>query len=471
MIQSRLAAAEGRSYEALLFGRLGVKSYHQSWSVIERRQSKICAATSSVPRGSANESLTESLPELSLAEEPYKQGRCKHAALQSAPFWHLVPRLFKGLLHLSRLFAHNGLYPEANHYLKQSRKIAEAVNTSAWLSQYLLLEARYATRLGNESEALDLLLQASENIDDKWHRRTFVTLQTRLAVCYARKGQRESGDVAATLAGSALRQIRSREYLDNLLQKQHITDDLDLQIRKLTIDQIQPVMRSRPKNRAAISTGNAKTGAATKVMQPLSEQLPKSDVLALFQMEATTCRELAAVALSNGDLEIASNRFEEAHGIPNNLQYVVLRAVTRAEFSLQKGLREIERDPVFSIVLESAISHPSISGYGQCSASKAITSDACKHSQPTRKLLGKATVKSSKRNDLEEERGYIKYLMAAKRTVTDILSQAQTLGSTNSLYHAMDVLSRVVVILSALTSPGSGASDSATFASYTIGKS
>ncbi|KAL9132139.1 MAG: hypothetical protein Q9217_000073 [Psora testacea] len=468
MLQSRLTAAEGHIYEALLFARLGVKSYHQIWSSIVRQQSNLNTTPSSCADESVNETLTNTLSELSISEQPPKLETSKHAALQSAAFWKLVPRLFKGLLQLSGLFAHTGLYPEADYYLKQSQKIAIAVHASAWLSQYLMLEAQYASRLGRDSEALNLLKQAYQIVGDTSHDQTFATLQTRLAVCYARNGQTEAGDFAVTMARGTLRKLKSRPYLDNLLHKQSITENLTTQVNQLALDKVEPAPPSRPKTRVAVSKVRAETSAATKVPQPFSDELSAIDLLALYQMEATTCRECAAAALGKGDLELASEQLDEADSMANNPRDIVPRAISRAEVSLYRCLQDLARDPVYSIMPESAISLPSINNYGQCAETKPNTTDPCKTNQPPRKPTAKAIVRKVKQNVAVEQRGLISSLQAAQRTITDIIRHAQDVAATNSLYHAMNVLLRITMMLTTLSSPRCRIYDSATFMVYII---
>ena len=471
MLRSRLAAAKGRSYEALFSARVSVKSYHQIWSVIERRQSNIIRASNGSPDVGADETLISNLSELSISERPRKEEMSKHAALRSAAFWSLVPRLINGLLQLTCLFAHVGLYPEADYYLKQSRRIAEASHAPRWLSRCLMMEAQHASRKGNESKALQLLEQTYEIIGDASHDGDFALLQSHLAACHTRKGEREAGDVAESKVRNKLRKLKSWHYLDNLLHKRNITEDINTQMGNLSIDKAEPAPPSRPRSRAVLSKGRPKTNATTKVAQSFSEELSILEILPLYQMETTLYRQQAAAALAMGDVALAFKQIDEWDGVPSNHQETVLRAILKAELKLRRVLYDLQKDPVFSVVPESAVSHPSIIQNGQRTDAKVITTAPCNTKQSRKKLPTKATVRQTKQDASVEERDHFQVLQTAQHTITEILRQVQTITATNSLHHAMDVLARISMMLSTLSSLRSRSCNSALFMVYVAGQS
>ncbi|KAL9103560.1 MAG: hypothetical protein Q9163_001398 [Psora crenata] len=467
MLQSRLAAAEGRSYEALLLARLGVKSYYQIWGAIERRQRTAGATPTNSADENVNETVINKLSEPSFSKQHLKPETSKYALLQCAAFWKVVPRLFSALLQLSCLFAHNGLYTEASYYLTQSGKIAGAVCASNWLSKYWIVEAQYASRSGNDSGALDILQRAQAIVGNASNDRLSAMLQARLAVCLARNGQREAGDIAANMTKSMLQRLKSRQYVDALVHRKSAMGELNTLVSKLVLDKAESAPRSGPRTRVAVSKERAKESAAMNVTQPPFD-MPVADVLGLWQMEAAACRERADAALSKGDLELASVKLDETDGVPCSRQDLVLRAISTAELSLGRGLQSLAKDPIFSIVSESAISHPSASDHRQCTDTKAIKIDASRTSESLRKPMAKSIVQKPKQDVAVEQKGYVRSLQAAQRIIKEVFRQALLLAATNSLYHAMDVLSRITMMLCTLSLPGTQNPDSPTFIVYII---
>lgn len=86
------------------------------------------------------------------------------------PFWSTSRRLFDALVHLSHLFAHWGLFPEARYYVDQALKIIEpapatAQGPSRLKSQALVCLGGYLVRNGNAGD-LDKGLEMLEQAED-----------------------------------------------------------------------------------------------------------------------------------------------------------------------------------------------------------------------------------------------------------------------------------------------------------------
>ena len=395
----------------------------------------------------------------------------KHTMLQTAAFWNIVPPLFNGLLRLSRLFAHFGLYLEGKYYLEQSRKVAEAVDAPVWLSQCLIVEAQYANRQRNDSYALDLLKQAQVVIGGDSPDRIMITLQSSLANCYWTNGQKQASDTAVTMVRNKIRTLTSREYLDNLLVKSGFTEDLHTQIGKLSLDKAELPSRQRPRARAGASKGNTKGDTATKTIRPPIEELPTIDVLPIYQIDGVVRRERASVALKLGDLEQASNLLNELDAAASDPQETALQAILKAELSLRRGLNDLATDPIFNILLESAVSHPSV---GECEEnvdSRRTDTTARPKRQPTQKPMAKAVKRKAKPGLSNEAMGYIQFLHAAQYTVTKILKVVQKITATNLLHRAMNVLTKATMLLNSVAKSDPRASNSPTFVVFVAGES
>ncbi|KAK5723968.1 separin protein [Elasticomyces elasticus] len=141
VLESIFSLKMGVLKSALAAAKRAVRLLNATWTAIE--YSNTNGDTSSpmhneLPEASEPETNTLSSGVSKLRLNPKASSESTQSAVRSdkgAGFWTLVPLLCRALMHLSDMYAHSGLFAEANYYSERAVKIAESVQSAIWLSR------------------------------------------------------------------------------------------------------------------------------------------------------------------------------------------------------------------------------------------------------------------------------------------------------------------------------------------------
>ena len=191
---SLLAMKKNDFSKAFLHARLLLKLGYRGWAAIESsHKNKISITTADGKQVVGDESLSDKDTdtdhnELALANKmstlalskPDKNKNASSSIVDSPPssvplllyqnnipLWSTSRRLFHALVHLSHLFAHWGLFPEARYYIGQALRIVDAVpqaqQSPCLKSQALACLGDYLVRNGGDvDQGMEMLNQAED---------------------------------------------------------------------------------------------------------------------------------------------------------------------------------------------------------------------------------------------------------------------------------------------------------------------
>jgi len=468
-IQSTLATAEGRSREALLFARLRVKIQYHLWAATERRQSSIMFERNKKADESVNETLANSMLELSLSEQHSAvKASPKRVYLPSAAFWSLVPQLFQSLLHLSQCFAHNGLFSEATYHLEESQRLADAFGSSSLSSQQLARQGQYTILAGDPEKGVSSLQAAGQRVLAAPRDRAFVSLQIQMATSYAKNGQFDASNICTATAKDTIQQLMTRAFLDSLVHRAGARESLETQLGNLCLEKPKPAPRPRTKKAPTTSKGPRNAALSQEGLHTSSQELPPIEVISLSQMKGEIFRECAVAAMSEDSLDTAAERLQSTLSLPTTQQDAVRQALLVAEIHQRRALKSLLGDPVLSVVAESTVSCPSTSQPESCTNQKQESKGAQKTVRAPRKPLGKAVTKKSPQEYVDSAGGYARLLHLAQDSIADVLRLSTRVSSTMDFHHITDVLRKILMIQIALLS-GSNDSVSSIFVVFLTG--
>lgn len=473
-VHSSLAAVEGQLSKALFFARLCVKNCHQSWRIIERSQNRIDEATRKGPIGSENDPLVDGMSELSISAST-EVTSTRHSILSGIAFWSLVPRLVRGLVHLSLLVSYNGLYSEVRYYLQEGQEVAKAVEAASLSSQTTALLGSYSIRSGAVSEGV-LLVQQAENLVSGLPRdRSYASLQLVLATHYTRQGELRAAECAISIAESTIQTLMANSFIDNLVQRRSRTPTLEVDLSALTIQEARPARTNQSRQRQTNPKKLQSKSVTERDASTLSsEEAPAIEVFALQQMKDGMIRERIYAKISAGALDAAASLLNETIAHSRDQQDLVLQALLTSQVRFRQGLEHFVSDPVLCVIPESILSCPAINvciSDVQDKQSRLSSPPKSKSHTSSRSATGKALAKKVKPRSPSLAKDQVKFLRLAQDEITKVFRLATTSSATTTVHQISDVLGKVLMVLSAVSAASSRSSISPGVLSYFLGES
>ena len=473
-VHSSLAAVEGQLSKALFFARLCVKNCHRSWAMLERSQNRIDGATRKGPHGSENDPLVDGMSELSISASTEVMST-RHSMLSGIAFWSLVPRLVRGLTHLSVLFSYKGLYSEVRYYLQQGQEIAKAVEAASLSGQITTLLGSYSIRSGDVSEGV-LLVQQAENLVSGLPRdRSYASLQLVLATHHTKQGELRAAECAIGVAELTIQKLMAKSFIDNLVQRRSQAPILEVDLSALTIQEARPARTNQSRQRQA----NPKTLQSKSVTERdastlSSEEAPAIEVFALQQMKDEMIRRRIYAKTFGGALDAAASLLNETIFHARDQQDLVLQALLASRIRFCQGLEHFANDPVLCVIPESILSCPAIrvcTGDIQDKQIRLSSPLKSKSHTSSRNAAGKALAKKVKPRSPSLAKDQVKFLRLAQDEMTKVFRQATTSSATATVHEISDVLGKVLMVLSAVSAGSSRTSISPGVLSYFLGES
>ena len=473
-LHSLLAAAEGQPSKALFFARLCVKNCHRSWAILERSQNKIDGAVRKGPTASENDPLVDGMSALSISAST-EITSTQHSMLSGVAFWTLVPRIVRSLNYLSLLFSHSGLYPEVRYYLQQGQMIAKAVDAASLNSQTTALLGNYLIRSGDADEGVMLVQQAENLVSGLPRDRHYASVQLCLANHYSKQGELRAGESAFGVAESTIQNLMAKSSVDSLIQRRPTTATLEIDMSALTIQDAKPARTLQNRQRQTGSKkSQSKSVAQRDYSKPSLEEAPAVEVFALHRMRADIIRGRIYAKISEGGLDAAAKLLNEIHAHARDQQDLVLEALLASRVRFRQGLEHFASDPVLCVIPESIISCPAIKAFPsdrQDKQFKPSSPPKSKSVTSSKSATGKALAKKVKPRSLSLAKDQAKFLRLAQDEISKVFKSAMASSSTAVVHEISDVLGKVLMVLSAVSSADSRASISPGVLSYFLGES
>ena len=472
-VHSLLAAAEGQSSTALFLARLCVKNCHRSWAILERSQSRIDGAIRNGPIESENDPLVDGMSELSISASTGNTST-PHSMLSGVAFWTLVPRIVRSFNHLSLLFSYHGHYPEVRYYLQQGQRIAKAVEAASLDSQITALLGNYSIRSGGVDEGVLQVQQAEDLIFGLPRDRHYASLQLFLATHYAKQGEWKAGNCAIEVAETTIQNLVAKRFVDTLINTRSAAATLEIDISALTLQEANPVRPLQSRQRQPIS----KKPKSKPVSQRDSSKAPSSeahdvDVLVLRRLRGDLNRWRVNAKMSEGSLEAAASLLYDTYAGLCDQQDPVPQALLASRIRFRQGLEHFTSDPVFCVIPESSISCPAIrtcNGDSQDKQNKSSSSPKSRNVTSSKAATAKASTRKNRSRSLSLGKDQMKLLRLAQDQISGVFGLAMT-SSTAIMHEISDVLGKILMVLSTVSSANSRTPVSPGVLSYFLGES
>lgn len=414
------------------------------------------------------------MSELSIAAST-ENTSTSHSMLSGVAFWTLVPRIVRGLNHLSLLFSYSGLYPEVRYYLQQGQKIATAVGAASLNSQTTALLGNYLIRSGGVDEGV-LLVQQAENLVSGLPRdRHYASLQLFLASHHTKQGELRAGKSAIGVAESTIENLVAKSFVDSLIQRRSTATTLEIDMSALTLQGAKPARPPQRRQQQSISKRpQSKSVAQRDSSNSSPEEAPAVEVFALHRMRGEIIRARIYAKMSEGGLEAAASLLNERNAHTRDQQDLVLQALLASRVHFRQGLEHFVSDPVFCVIPESTISCPAIKSCNsdrQDKQNKSSSPPKSRSAAFSKCATGKALARKIKPRSLSLAKDEAKFLRVAQDEISNVFRSATTSSSTAIVHEISDVLGKILMVLSAVSSASSRASIPPGVLSYFLGES
>ena len=468
-VHSLLAAAEGQLSTALFLARLCVKNCHRSWAILERSQSRVDGAIRNGPIESENDPLVDGISELSISASTGNTST-PHSMLSGIAFWTLVPRIIRGLNHLSLLFSYYGLYPEVRYYLQQGQRIAKAVEAASLESRITALLGNYSIRSGEVDEGVLQVQRAEDLVSGLPRDRHYASLQLFLATHYTKQGEWKAGESAIGVAETTIQNLMAKRSVDMLVHTRSTTATLEIDMGALTLQEPKSVRPLQSRQRQPISKKpQSKSVSQRDSSRPPPGEAHAVDVLALHRLRGEINRWRIDSKMCEGSLEAAASLLDDTYAGLGDQQDLVPQALLASRIRFRQGLEHFASDPVFCVIPESSISCPAVSR--QDKQNKSDSPPKNRSVTSSKAATVKASAKKNRPRSLSLVKDQMKCLRLAQDQISGIFRLATTSSSTAVMHEVSDVLGKVLMILSTVSSANSRTFISPSVLSYFLGES
>lgn len=471
-VHSLLAAAEGQWMKALHLGRMSVKSYQRSWAVLERSKGRENDHTGKDPI--VHDEIVEAISELSITEhQPAETKKQAHKGTFGAAFWSVAPRLIRGLVHLGHMFARHGLLPEVKYYLGQAREIAHTVKATSFMGQHSSLLGQYLICSGNLQEGLSNLENAEMTLSSIPPDRHYAQLQLSMANAYVDHGIGRNGLSAFDIAEHTLRTLMMKTVLADLTHQPSASEELDLQLRDLSLQEKKPMRKPQTKAQQAKPIKKAtKASAQQEATQCIPEEIPASEAIVLSRFKSDIQRGRIQAAFNEGNLGSANTLLDEAVSLPCDQQGSVLQALLASRIRLRQGIEQLVSNPVFCVLQESTIAYPSTKAGSERLQHK---KSPCRQQNAARAAPARtqrAKPLATRPRARSPQCSFETNLLDLAQTSLDgVFKLALARSTTSTMHEVTKVLGKILIILSATSSCASNYPVSSIFMAYVLGMS
>ena len=474
-LRSLIAAVEGQTKEALYFGRISLKCAQKSWALLEKRLGKSNQKHRKGEDENVDHNLVQSMSDLAVSEHRKTDSKGGDQTVSiGAAFWKLVPRLFRGYVHLSQLSSYNGLLPEVKYYLSQAREISETARANSLIGQSSALLGNSLMCGGELEEGFKNLQEAEDLLASVPHDLQYARLQLSLAKAHAEHGYGHSEPSPLAIAERTINNLTVKKFLDELTHQYRTPGDLDSQLRVLTLDEKKPDRQARTKARQANSkVKSARAKEAQDGTQIMPKAIPAAEVVVLDRFKSEILQGRVLAAIFQDDLDLAVSLLDEGASLSSDQDDIVLRALSSSQVRLRQGIEQLVSNPVFCVLPESTISYPSVKGGSERQEQKASpvkpqpgSRTALSKNQRAKPIATKSRPRSPSLCKTE-----FNLLDSAHNSLREVHKLAKTSGKTSTMHGITCVLGKILLLLSATSSYSMNRPVSSTFMAYILGLS
>lgn len=429
---------------ALVHAKQSVKLLRRAWTSIEERRGQPTTTNSSSQ--TRTEKLTDDMSQLNLST--VVAPGVVHQSNTGSEFWALINPLFRGLSHLSGLYAHHGMFQETMYYAEQALKLVEKVGSQ---SQVAIASASLGSiwlKGGALEKGAEYLTVAKDIGSPAEHTRDTALLLYHIGNMHGLLGDQKSELAAYEEVEAALKNLTTKDFIDSVDQIVDPAEALEKKMSQLAVSKRKvPVRKTVTRSRTA-----AQPKARSRVTPPvdavsfIAEECPQ-----LKSLKAMVLRQRARALMCTKGFADALGLLQEAEAYSKSQIDVVNQGLAKAKRLLLQSMEQMSTDPLYSVLQESTISFPAVAAQLKSDKSSGDRSAFIRLSPAAKPKAGKdgAGLKSP------PSESFIDKLRQAQEHLVEVHSVALTTAPMAVIHSISSLLNSVVMLLSA-ADPGKG---------------
>lgn len=463
---SILELERGAPKNALANAKQSVRLLRRAWTNTEKLYSQYTTRGTS-PRMEP-EKLAEDVSQLNLSTNTDLATSTSGQSMCGSLFWALITPLLHGLIHLSNMYAHHGMFQETMYYAEQAHMLVKDIDSEAHKAMTSAFMGRKWVEAGVLDKGSDLLMKAKGLCGFENESRDTATIAYHLGNMHSLLGDYDAEIAAYEEAEAILKRLTEKDYIDQLDNLTSPDETLGEKMSQLSLSKRKVPIKQKAVIRPKIAT---KRKMALRAKSPLEasssvgEECPQ-----IVSFKAVVIRHKARALSTMKNYIEAHNLLLETSVYSNTQMDFVEQGLEMARQLILQSLERMTADPVYSVLQESTISFPSVVGHSKTDKSTSDRLSIVKLSPP-RILLSTRSSKEGGRSRSPAPDTFIDKLRLAQEQLTEVYSVALSVAPASLLYSISALLNSVAILLSAtgqvkgkpLSHPG--------FASCSIGTS
>jgi separase len=382
-LNSMIALERGDSHHALAYSRDSVRILFQDWTKLE---TQIAPKTS--PDQSQLDGQTLNLSTVDLS--PQSPG---------PEFWRIFHHLYRNVLRLSSLYAHLGMFQETMYYAEQALKMAKAVDSDFYNAECAAWIGSVCWKAANIEKSHEMLEQASALLPDDNRSYSSATLACQMGSIHVSQNNLEGAQLLLAKAQAIAQDLA---VIPAVVDQATETAQIENKMEKLSIAP-KPARGGR---KAAVTKAPArKTTKGTAKSKPPTQAAPtpvaSAEDAQLAKLRATILVRKAESMLRQKEWSAAQAILVEATAAKAS-GLLPARHVAMALCLMGRSLEQMAQDPVFSVIQDSTISFPALTGADKASPAQLKASSPKKSRSPASEGQARLYV-----NNLREAHDYL----------------------------------------------------------------
>jgi separase len=445
LMYSMLALERGIAPLALTHAKQCVRLLRRAWANTEGEVGRKVSLQESSSLKST-EKLGEGLSHLNLSTSNMPMDVAIAQTSAGSVFWNLVTPLFRGLQHLSQLYAHHGMFQETLYYAQQAHRLSGEVGSETHLAMAAAVLGSTWLKSGGLAKGSELLMEAQQVSTSCEKNRDTAFRMYHLGNMHGLLGDRDAEIIEYDHAQDILHSLTTATFMETLDNFADQSCDLEEQMSKLTLSKRKtPAARAavgRPKATIAKRKTTVQARPATDAVSSVAEECPQ-----LTSLKAMILRDKAQALVFQKKYAEAFAFLEEADTFAKSQIDIVNQGLAMAGHLLLQSVEQMNADPVYSVLQDSTISFPSVVG----------TTKAEKHGDrlSVTKISPPRKVQTSRNN---RDRGgsrspapdsFFDKLRQAQERLIEIHSIAITVAPVAVIHKVSTLLNSVAILLSA----------------------
>ncbi|KAI7353220.1 hypothetical protein KC354_g11682 [Hortaea werneckii] len=463
--QSKFCQETGALEEALGAAKNAVRLLSSAWAAIERSLSEdssqsvaeVVTMEPDKPKHDAANGLVSGISKLQL--KPLDDKAAK-APEKGAAFWALAPPMCKALTCLSDLYAHHGLFGDANYYSERAVKVAESVGSKSITLKARCQRARLLANAGRFDDAT-LCLEGVDQTEFRDHPMLQIDLQRTKGFLLCKEDSLQEAARAYDCALQSVQRMQSTESTRDLERLESEEQILPAKTKNLKLESESKADAADAKKRP--STRAARPKATVKGRKPVAAASTSRPTSGRGKTKATPVEGPSAVPylinmlkrqllLEKGLVVIQSGCNDEVMSIIEDTASTITGTLQQRQLQFQYLMRKanetLESDISYNMLPESTLSFPAIVRQGRKLSSEGTSRPSLLPS-PSKNSDGLVVAAKPSARSRQGAQGLTDLLLAARDCLIGTRSASLKFSGTAETYRECSMLSSTSLLLSA----------------------